>query len=86
VTLSDRPCPHGMPKPSTCVDCMDEGPVVPPVRWQPVGQPFMSLYGGVCPTCGDSIEAGVDFIERWDFGDDRTVYTHDRCGQPARRH
>lgn len=21
-------CPHGMPTPASCVDCMDEGPVV----------------------------------------------------------
>lgn len=70
-------CPHGMGKPTACVLCMEDGPVTPPARWQKIGAPFSAGYDGVC-AAGDRVTAGQT-IQRWDRGDEATVYTHTRC-------
>ena len=81
-------CPHGMPSPASCVDCMDEGPVATPTRWQKVGGPFAARYPGECAACGRlflySEVMQNERIQRWDLGDERTVYTHADCGTPPR--
>jgi hypothetical protein len=70
-----------MPTPASCVDCMEEGPVAPPVRWKKIGGTFSAAYPGQCPA-GDPIEPG-DLVQRWDLGSERTAYVHDDCGVPA---
>lgn len=66
-------CPHGMPNPKTCVDCMEEGNI-PVAKWLTVGTPFDAKFPGVCAGCKDTWEPG-DSIQRWDR-EDRTKYTH----------
>lgn len=53
-------CPHGMGKAASCVECMEEGPVVPvePLRlhaefWMPHAQ-----FDSLCGRCDRQIEAG----------------------------
>lgn len=71
-------CPHGMPSPASCTDCMDEGPVTRPRRWAKVAGPFPAQYDARCP-CGNAIEVG-ERIQRWDHGrDGPTSYTHEGC-------
>lgn len=72
-------CPHGMPKPSTCLDCMEEGPIAEPARWATVGEPFTARYDGDCPSCGRPIVAGITQVQRWDLGEERTVYCCAGC-------
>lgn len=73
------PCPHGMPNAATCLDCMEDGPVVAPEVWTKVGTPFTATFAGLCIGCdGTSIEPGQQ-IQRWDRGADRTAYLHARC-------
>ena len=72
-------CPHGMPKPTTCVDCFADGPVAPPVRWQQVGNPFAAHFAGTCGRCGTETPVGSRIV-REDLGDERTRYVHEtRC-------
>lgn len=75
-------CLHGMPSPAACVDCMDEGPVAPPVRWEKVGAPQIALYDGVCIGC-DHTEIPVGArIQRWDRPGAhglRTAWLHEGC-------
>lgn len=71
-------CPHGMPSPRSCFDCMEEGPVAPVERWWQQGLPFIAAYPGTCVGCGDPFEVG-DRIQRWDYGSQRTNYTHAAC-------
>lgn len=71
-------CPHGYASPKSCIDCMEDGPVELPKAWQRVGDPFTAHYfGRDCP-CGRLVEEGQT-IQRWDLGDEATVYTHARC-------
>jgi hypothetical protein len=73
-------CPHGMPAPATCLECMEDGPVAPPARWKKVGGAFAASYPGACPA-GDAIEIG-DLVQRWDR-DDTSKYAHSDCGAPT---
>lgn len=41
-------CPHGMPTPGSCVDCMDEGNLPPRPRPVRAGWPFTAEYDGPC--------------------------------------
>lgn len=70
-------CPHDMPTPGSCVDCMTDGPVAPPTTWRKVGRPQRAIYPATC-MCGDEILVG-DAIQRWDFGSEQTRYLHERC-------
>lgn len=72
------PCPHGFPKPASCVECMEDGPVAAPARWQPLGQAFNAAHPGRCERCDDQIVAG-ERITREDYGDERTRYVHVGC-------
>lgn len=56
-------CPHGMPTPASCIDCMDEGNIAPrPQRlWRP--DPEWSHwitadYASTCPICTDEVRQG----------------------------
>lgn len=54
-------CPHGMPSPGSCVDCMAEGNLPPaprPKGPEPVGSRFVSRYDGNCSGCSFYITAG----------------------------
>lgn len=73
-------CPHGMPTPASCVECMEDGPVVEPAAWTSVGEPFYARYGGDCRACGKRFEATA-LVQRWDRGDE-TAYTHAVHGPP----
>lgn len=70
-------CPHGYPKRSNCLTCMEDGPVADPPRWRPVGERFRAQYASWC-RCGEQIVQG-DRVQRWDLGDEQTVYTHEGC-------
>lgn len=67
-------CPHGMPSPASCTDCMADGPVAPPPRWKAIDGPFRARFPGVCTGC-DSEFAVSDLVQRYDRGE-RTVYVH----------
>lgn len=81
-------CPHGMPSPASCVDCMADGPVRTPSTWHAARRSFPAAYIGTCPACGDDF-AVADRIRQWSFGPsygspERTVYTHAGCPAPPR--
>lgn len=67
-------CPHGMPNPKTCVDCMEEGNIEP-AKWRAIGTPFSSRFVGTCAACGQIWMSG-DVIQRWDKEDRESKYTH----------
>ena len=71
------PCPHGMPSPPTCIDCMYEGGVTPPplpvAPEKAVSAPFRATYAGRCP-CGAPIEVGEMIVRT-----DRDRYAHSGC-------
>ena len=75
-------CPHGMPNPKTCYDCMEEGNLEPP-KWKKVGFPFNAIYPGTCaaPACSVVITEVGDLIQRWDIdsGIGKSKYTHIDC-------
>ena len=80
-------CPHGYASLASCVDCMTDGPMAKPSSWTRVGGPFAARYPGECATCGhlftnDEVTRNRR-IQRWDFGDERTVYTHADCPSPT---
>lgn len=71
------PCPHGMPKPSTCLTCMEDGPVAPPtakVRPTPVAT-FTARFDGQCPGCNLPITPGQVIHCLSDM-----AYVHQGCG------
>lgn len=70
-------CPHGFAKPTQCLECMEDGPVVAPPKWAKVDAPFPAMYANDC-TCFDRIIVGQR-IQRWDLGGERTVYRHVGC-------
>lgn len=78
MTTLPLPCPHGMPNAATCTQCMDEGPVAAPSRWEKVGPPFAATYAGVCVGCDRADIRVGEQIQRWDRGED-TRYLHDGC-------
>lgn len=77
-------CPHGMPSAASCVDCMDEGPVLEPAKWHEEGRPFAGRFAGTCRgrDCGERIKDGTA-VQRWDRrrGSEllATVYLHRGC-------
>lgn len=73
-------CPHGFAKAASCVDCMMDGPVAGPARWRRVGGAFPARFASVCAdeSCGGQLHVGSR-VQRWDRGDERTVYCHERC-------
>lgn len=75
------PCPHGMPTPGSCVDCMDEGLLPPPPRPQaatPMGAPFRARYAGTCRGCTFGISEGEVIVRMSD--DTYRHYDRPGCG------
>lgn len=72
-------CPHGMPTPGSCFECMEEGNL-PVAKWKKVGYPFYGKFDNPCVKCGDST-LGV-LVQRYDKGD-VTKYPHYECGVPT---
>lgn len=73
-------CPHGMPKPSTCVDCMEEGNLEVPKWIRNDTRRMDSIYSGSpCrgKNCNRTIELGEPIV-MWSKGDD-VVWTHADC-------
>lgn len=66
-----RPCTHGMPTPSACVDCMDEGNIAPPPRPPALapetGRSFTARFDGQCPGCNLPTRPG-DWIVKMNDG------------------
>lgn len=71
------PCPHNMPNPKTCLDCMEEGNLEPP-KWK-FNAYFNAKFPGICRKCGGGYEAGEP-IKQWHKEDQDTAYTHFGCG------
>lgn len=71
-------CPHGMPSPGSCLDCMDEGNLPPaPKPEQPVPGEFWfaAKFAGTCRGCGLAFPEGQP-IRRLS---DHSGYVHDGC-------
>ena len=53
-------CAHGMPSPASCVTCIEDGPVAPPTRSEPVTvvATFRARFDGQCPGCNLPIVPG----------------------------
>lgn len=67
-----------MPKPSTCLDCMEEGNLEVPTWKKALDSGMRSKFEeSICRSCGDSIYRG-DLIYRWDRGDE-TMWIHSGC-------
>lgn len=71
-------CTHGMPSPRACIECMEEGPVTEMTSWQRVGSPFRAAYPADCSGCVHLVAVGA-LIQRWDWVDEHTAYTHQAC-------
>lgn len=57
-------CPHGMPSPGACIDCMAEGGLPRP-KLKRDGWPFIAKYDGTCGGCLQPIESdGARLIVR----------------------
>lgn len=69
-------CPHGMPTPSACIDCMDEGNIPPQKpEAEAVDYRFPARYEGTqCPACNLPVAVG-ELIAKMTTG----RYLHDRC-------
>ncbi|HXH58441.1 hypothetical protein [Iamia sp.] len=72
------PCTHGMPSPTSCVTCMEEGPVAAPARWVLIGAPFLAGFAGSCERCVRPYAPGMRIV-REDLGGQRTRYVHEEC-------
>ena len=71
-----RACTHGMPSPASCIECMEDGPVMPPSA-QPqveVEAVLVARFDGHCSRCNLPIHID-QYIVR--LSDDR--YVHAGC-------
>lgn len=70
-------CPHGMPTPASCLDCMEEGNLPPPPRPErpKVLHTFAARYDGDCPECHLPIRVG-QMVSALSSG----AYVHESCG------
>lgn len=71
-----RPCTHGMPSPSSCYECMEEGNLAPPERPPaPTVERFLDArFDGHCQGCNTGIHIGQP-IARLSDG----TYQHQAC-------
>lgn len=69
-------CPHGMPTPGSCIDCMDEGLLPPPPRPKApaVVRTLTARYPGDCRPCGLPIYPGQTIADMSDG-----TYRHESC-------
>ena len=61
-------CAHGMPSPASCIDCMDEGPVVALARQRPlIARSIAARFDGRCDHCRSRIDEGdpLHLVEVW---------------------
>lgn len=74
-------CPHGMPTPGSCIDCMDDGNLPPPPKPKRAGWPFTAEHPGPCtgPPC-PGIEPGDRIVRMSDGG-----YRHVGACEKVRR-
>lgn len=69
-------CPHGMPTPASCLDCMtDEGLGVERPEPESVAATFAARYDGHCPECNLPITTGVTIAKLEPSG----RYVHAGC-------
>lgn len=81
-------CPHGFPKPGSCVDCMNDdglGPEPEPV--ENVGKVMAAKFRSYCPRCGDVISPGDEIaatsLKRWICDDCRRQLSRKTTNQGA---
>lgn len=70
-------CPHGMPSPGSCVDCMNDGNLPPaprPARPEVASKPFAARFPGHCRTCNMPIHEGQQIVRMTDES-----HRHDLC-------
>lgn len=80
MTGTTKPrCPHGMPSPASCLECMEEGNLGPTARPAPpkVGPVFVAQHDGHCGACNLPLAAGQQ--ARAVEGPRSTYYVHDGC-------
>lgn len=82
--MVDLVCPHGMGKPTSCVECMLDGPVVAPPRpvtWTATDYTRTAIYSATCRGCDDPVVADVDRIRLWTASDTdiASLWLHDGC-------
>jgi hypothetical protein len=73
------PCPHGMPTPAACYECMEDGnlePPSPPSGPQVITDPFRARFDGHCASCNTGIHVGQRII-----GFEDGTYQHARCAR-----
>lgn len=72
-------CPHGMPTPASCLECMEEGNLgaTPPPPPPKLGPAFTARLEGQCPGCNLPIAPGQR--ARAVEGRHATYYVHDGC-------
>lgn len=57
--MTDRSCSHGMPSPASCIECMEDGPVMAPERAaEEVEARFPARFDGHCNACNLPISVG----------------------------
>lgn len=70
-------CAHGMPTPTSCVDCMDEGLLPTPARPEPEqrdGRVISCNFGGHCGICNLPTEVSELIVHTT-----RNRWVHARC-------
>lgn len=71
-------CPHGMPTPGSCVDCMDEGLLPPPREPEKptIERTFNARFPGRCRHCDRCFHVGDPIAYTTD-----ETYVHEECGR-----
>jgi hypothetical protein len=74
-------CPHGMPTPGSCLDCMDEGNLPPAAKSEPesIEAVFDAQFDSQCPSCDLPIRVGSRIAKT-----SRDRYLHLRCASDPR--
>lgn len=75
-------CVHGFPKPSNCLDCMEDGVQDDKEEWVKDGTPFAAKYPGTCVVCKHEIKPGEDALLAWVKGErakKQIIYSHFNC-------
>lgn len=71
-------CTHGYASPASCLDCMEDGPVVPPPSPEHALRTIVARHPGFCPRqvgCGEDIEPG----DRISLLDPSGLWVHEDC-------
>lgn len=74
-------CPHGMPTPAACIDCMNDDGIgaapIPPERAD--SQVILAIYDGHCAAGDDEIRVGDEVVRS-----NRDRWVHQRCVRSQR--